>query len=165
GPARGRFRHSLTGVPRHLAPDHPRAARRRPQPLPQDFAEPAVEDEPEADAAFRACWRDELLAHAWQALAEVEKETGQPLCTVLRFRAENPDLHSPEMAGRLGELLGRELTPVNVRQLLHRARERFAELLLEEVRATLTEPTDADLHEELVEVGLFEYCRPALERR
>src|SRR5262245_40888920 len=75
-PGRGRFRDFLKGVLRHLATDHHRAARRRPQPLPQDFAEPAVEDEPEADAAFRACWRDELLAHAWQALAEVEKETG-----------------------------------------------------------------------------------------
>ena len=41
------------------------------------------------DGVVRESWRDELLERAWQALAEVERETGRPLHTVLKFRATN----------------------------------------------------------------------------
>ena len=166
-PDRGRFRDFLKGVLAHLAADYYRGRGRFACSLDEAFAEPALDAEPFADqdAAFRESWREELLARAWHALAEAEETTGQPLHTVLQFRAENPALHSPEMADRLSVLLGRPLTAVGVRQLLHRARERFAELLLDEVAATLAVPTAEELADELVELGLLEYCRPALARR
>jgi RNA polymerase sigma-70 factor (ECF subfamily) len=53
---------------------------------------------------------------------------------------------------------------VAVRQALHRARDRFADLLLEEIRHSLTEPTPDRLEEELLDLGLLDYCRPALDR-
>jgi hypothetical protein len=56
------------------------------------------------------------------------------------------------------------LTAAGVRQALHRARQKFADLLLEEVAQSVEDPTPEHLERELVELGLFDYCRPALER-
>jgi RNA polymerase sigma-70 factor (ECF subfamily) len=69
------------------------------------------------------------------------------------------------MAAQLSTELGKPLTAAGVRQLLHRARERFADLLLEEVAQSLAEPSPERLEQELLELGLLEYCRPALQRR
>ena len=51
------------------------------------------------------------------------------------------------------------------RQTLHRARKKFAEHLLCEVAHTLESPTQGRLEQELADLGLLEYCRPALERQ
>jgi hypothetical protein len=69
------------------------------------------------------------------------------------------------MADALSRQLGKPLTAAGVRQTLHRAREKFADFLLDEVTHSLREPTSDQLEEELIIVGLLEYCRPALERR
>ena len=60
---------------------------------------------------------------------------------------------------------GRPFTAAGVRQTLHRAREKFAGLLLDEITHSLEDPTTEQLEQELVELGLLDYCRPALERR
>ena len=60
--------------------------------------------------------------------------------------------------------LGKTVTAVGVRQTLHRAREKFAELLLEAVADSLDAPTRERLGEELEELGLLGYCKPVLER-
>jgi RNA polymerase sigma-70 factor (ECF subfamily) len=106
-----------------------------------------------------------LLARAWQALQRESETTGQAFYAVLRFRADNAALRSPEMAQQLGSQLGRTLTAAGVRQLLHRARERFADALLDEVAQSLDRPTQEQLEQELIDLGLLEYCRPALQRR
>jgi hypothetical protein len=46
-----------------------------------------------------------------------------------------------------------------VRKRLHLARQKLRELLREEVRRTLREPTDAAVEEELADAGLLAYCR------
>ena len=69
------------------------------------------------------------------------------------------------MAEDLSSRLGKTLTPASTRQMLHRAREKFAELLLEEVIQSLHSPSAQTLEQELIDLGLFDYCRPALERR
>ena len=69
------------------------------------------------------------------------------------------------MAEHLTAQLRKPLTAVGVRQVLHRAREKFADLLLDEVAHSLDSPTAEQLEQELVELGLLDYCRPALERR
>jgi RNA polymerase sigma-70 factor (ECF subfamily) len=164
---RGRFRDFVKGVLFHLVADHHQRFRRRPQPLPPDYPE-AREDAPplaDEDQAFLANWRDELLARAWAALAEAERAGGQPCYTVLRFRADHPDLNSQVLAERLGAALGRRLTAAGVRQALHRARAKFADLLLDEIAQALETPTAEDVEQELTELGLLDHCRPALERR
>jgi RNA polymerase sigma-70 factor (ECF subfamily) len=165
--SRGRFRDFLRGVLFHLARGHQKVVKRSPQPLPSGYPAPA--NGPSScsgpDSDFLTSWRDELLARAWEALAEYERRTGRPFHTVLCFRRDNPAVRSPAMAEQLAGRLGRRLTPAAVRQLLHRARERFAGLLLEEVAGSLEGPTDEQLEQLLLELRLFKYCRPALRRR
>jgi hypothetical protein len=85
--------------------------------------------------------------------------------TVLRFRAEHPEMRSEEMAAQLSGRLNKPLTAEGVRQTLRRARDKFADLLLDEIAASLEAPTLEQVEEELAELNLLEYCRPALERR
>ena len=87
--------------------------------------------------AFRESWRQELLSRAWKALEHHQQQTGQPYYDVLHFRVQHPDLPSPKLAEQLSTRLGRSVSATSVRQLLHRARERFAELLLDEIRVSL----------------------------
>ena len=94
-----------------------------------------------------------------------EQETGQPYFTVLRFRAEHPGLSSPKMAEQLAAALGRTWTPEALRQVLHRARQRFAEVLLGEVAGSLSSADPEALENELNDLGLLTYCRSALEKR
>ncbi len=165
-PGQGRFRDFVKTSLYHLIVDHQRRKqRRRHEALPED-APDVARDTPDlpSDQEFLARWREELLNRAWDSLEALEKETGQPFNTVLRFRAENPDVRSGEMAKRLQEKLGKPLTDVGIRQTLHRARDKFADLLLEEVAHSL-ETDDADrLEQELIDLDLLSYCRTALER-
>jgi hypothetical protein len=72
-------------------------------------------------------------------------------------------LRSADLAGQLGALLGKPVSAAWVRQTLHRARHKFAQFLVAEVQGTLDNPTAGQLEEELGELGLLEYCRPALD--
>jgi RNA polymerase sigma-70 factor (ECF subfamily) len=164
-PGRGRFRDYLKGTLFHLIADHHNKARHHSLPLDTDRVEPAVEPDSEQDEAFLTSWRDELLARAWVALQEVDNTTGQIFYVVLRYRADHPRASSTEMADGLSLAVGKKLTAPGVRQTLHRARDRFADLLLDEIAHALAEPTVETLEEELIEIGLLEQCRPALDRR
>jgi RNA polymerase sigma-70 factor (ECF subfamily) len=165
-PQRGRFRNFVKGMLFHLVADYRKQQRQWPGPLPGDGAAlVAHAEEVESDHRFVESWRDELLARAWAALAAVEARTDQPFYAVLRFRADHPDMRSPQLAEQLTTQLGRPFTAAGVRQVLHRAREKFAALLLDAVADSLENPTGEQLEEELVELGLLDYCRPALERR
>ncbi len=166
-PTRGRFRDFLKGVLYHLVIDYYRRRRSQPQPLPAEGWQLPLPDPDTIDYDKQALesWRDELMARSWAALSEHEQVTGQPLYAVLRCRAEHPELRSPQLAAHLAAQLGRPFTPTGLRQTLHRARKRFADLLLAEVAQSLRNPTPAEIEQELIDLGLREYCRPALERR
>jgi RNA polymerase sigma-70 factor (ECF subfamily) len=84
---------------------------------------------------------------------------------VLRYRVDHADLRSPELAAGLSEALGKPINAGAVRVLLHRAREAFAELLLAEVMETLADGSLDEAEQELIDLDLLEYCRPALDRR
>jgi DNA-directed RNA polymerase specialized sigma24 family protein len=160
---RGRFRDFVKGTLFHLIADYRAERRKWPGPLPADGAALAEPADGEADREFTASWREELLARAWAALAESDARTGQHFFVVLRFRAEHPDMRSPGMAQELATLLDRPLTAAGVRQLIHRARERFTEFLIGEVVNELDNPTPGELGKELAALGLLDYCRPSLE--
>ncbi len=166
-PQRGRFRDYVKGVLFHLVADYHKKRQRLPRQLPPEHPDPAVVCEPDAEQeqAFLTSWRDELLARTWAALAAVDEANGQSFHAVLRFRAEHPQTRSQEMAERLSQLLGKPLTAAGVRKTLERARDRFADLLLDEIAQALSDPTPEHLEEELIDLNLLEHCRSALERR
>jgi RNA polymerase sigma-70 factor (ECF subfamily) len=166
-PDKGRFRDFVKTALYHLIVDYQRRkARRRTEPLDPDTPDLAAAEDSvlPSDQEFLARWREELLNRAWESLAAVEKETQQPFYTVLRFRAENPEVRAREMAQRLQGPLGRLLTEVNMRMTLHRAREKFADLLLEEVCRSLETSDRERLEQELIDLDLLSYCRTALDR-
>jgi RNA polymerase sigma-70 factor (ECF subfamily) len=165
-PAKGRFRDLLKSSLYHLIIDyHKRRNRRMPQLSPEA-------PEPEADSAstldsdrqFLAAWRADLLNKAWEQLAQEEQKSGRPMHTVLHFRAANQDMRSAQMAEHLTEKLGKEVTSDWVRKWLHAARERFAELLLDEVAASLDDPTREAIEQELMDLELYQYCKIAMDR-
>jgi len=166
-PERGRFRNYVKGVLFHLVADHHNRQKRQPVALADGMPEPVVEPPSlsDLDREFVQNWRDELLAQAWTALAAEERRTGRLFHTVLHLRAEQPRLSSQELAERLSAQLGKPLTAAGVRQTLHRARERFSDLLFAQVLESLDSPTAEHLEQELAELSLLEYCRHALEKR
>jgi RNA polymerase sigma factor (sigma-70 family) len=168
-PERGRFRAFVKTVVYRLIVDYQRRAKKlgREGAMHSNIAEPAADadDAKDDDALFNTSWRDELLARCWKKLAEDEAESGKPYHTVLRYRVAHPDLRSPELAEGLTKELGKPINAGAVRVLLHRSRELFAELLLDEVAESLTSGSLDEAEQELIDLDLLEYCRPALEKR
>ncbi len=164
--SRGRFRDFLKGVLFHMISDYHRRQKKQPLRLASgvELADDQELPEAAADQEFLGSWRAEMLSRAWKALEDLEQRTGKPLNTILQFRAAHPDLRSAEMAERLSLLLGKPVTAEWVRQNVHRAREKFAEFLVDEVLQTLDRPKVTDLEQELIDLQLIEYCRPVLDR-
>lgn len=164
---RGRFRDFVRTSLRHLIVDLHRHQRRLPRQMVDDSGlAPAVPpDTDAADRQFVHHWREALLNRVWEALAGHEKETGQLFHTVLLWRVHNPRTPAVELAELLTNRLGRPFTEVGVRQTLHRAREKFADLLLDEVAQSLETTEPERLEAELIDLEVEAYCRPALDRR
>jgi RNA polymerase sigma-70 factor (ECF subfamily) len=161
----GRFRNYVKTALFHLVNDHHRRQGKGPRSVPLEDNQPAPDEGAADDQAFRESWRQEILSRAWKGLERIQRESGQPFHDILRFRVENPDLPSGKIAEQLGPRLGKTMTAAGVRQLLHRARERFADLLLEDIRQSLPGESDDALLEELAELNLLKYCQDALQRR
>lgn len=165
-PQRGRFRDFVKGVLFHMVADHHSKRKRDPSSLSANPAEPGADCSfaAEREEAYRTAWRDELMARAWLALEAHEKEQGQPFHTVLRYKVQNPELRSGDMAERLSVTMGKELTAAGVRKTLERARDKYADLLLDEIAQAVDSPTRERLEEELIELELLDQCKSALER-
>jgi RNA polymerase sigma-70 factor (ECF subfamily) len=157
-PAKGRFRNYLRRVLSNMTARHRHRSLGRSLNV-AGATEPAAPASD--DLAFDAVWREQLIERTWVALKEVRLAWFE----VLRLKIERPGLRSPELAVALGERLGRQQTAEAARQALHRAREKFADLLLEEVAHSLERPSAEALEEELAALELLEQCRTALERR
>jgi RNA polymerase sigma-70 factor (ECF subfamily) len=164
-PRRGRFRDFLKTALGHLVTDHYRRQVRGPLSY-HDSPDPATDRSTlaEAEERFAAEWRAQLIDRAFAALEVFEQRTGQPLHTLLHFRVEHPDLPVADMARELSDRLGQEPSAAWVYKHLHNARQKFADFLLAEVARTLAFPGVEQLGEELAELGLLQWCQPALGR-
>lgn len=167
-PERGRFRNYLKTALHHMVMDYYRKrSRKKEQPLAIDVAvhDAVAQESGDADADFSPIWQQEMLNQAWKALENIEKKTGQMHYTVLRFQSDHADLKAPQIAEQLGAKLGKTFTPESIRQTIHRGREKFAKLLLEEVEHSLDKPSLDELEQELIDLQLLPYCKRALEQR
>jgi RNA polymerase sigma-70 factor (ECF subfamily) len=166
---RGRFRDFVRTAVRHLAHDYWRKREKEKgiAGLPDDGIERVDErqrDVDKFDQEFLEKWREELLARSWDALAEFQEQSGQPYFQVLLAKVNNGE-KSAQIADRLSAERGKPFTELGVRQLVHRARKKFAELLVDEVARSLQTSEPEELEQELIELNLLDYCRSTLQNR
>jgi RNA polymerase sigma-70 factor (ECF subfamily) len=167
-PEKGRFRDFLKTTLYHLIVDFQRRkSRSKVQALDMERHEPAVTDErfAEADREFAESCRQDLLERTWKAFEEAQRKADRPYFAVLRCRADNPGMSYDEMAEHLSRQFNRPLNTEATRQLVHRAREKFADTLLDQVTLALEVPTIEQVEQEILDLGLLPYCQAALERR
>ena len=143
-PEKGRFRDFLRTTLINLISDH-RRRRTRMTPQTRDSMEKQIAGAasiPEADRQFIESWRDEILAQSWEALANIDKSRGTNHYVVLRVRVDNPKTTSAVMVQKVNELLqGRKTYGADgFRKALQRARELFANILVDEVAHSLENP-------------------------
>jgi DNA-directed RNA polymerase specialized sigma24 family protein len=173
-PQRGRFRDYLKAVLQHMIADYYREQSREQRQCQHLSAEQELADPSsltaEQEQDFVRCWREELIKWVWHQLEQRDHKTGQKYAVLLRLQAKKPQVRSTQLAELLSAKLGRTFTAAGVRQLLHRAREVFGDLLVAEVARSLqVDPSDpngnARVEQELIDLGLlFSYCKKALER-
>jgi RNA polymerase sigma-70 factor (ECF subfamily) len=159
-PQKGRFRNYLRTILSRLVCDH-RNERHERKEIPGADVPEAADPSADADQLFSQSWTRTLYDLAMQAL----KEAHPTYHAVLRLREEDPDLSSAAMAERASRALGVAMEASNWTQYLHRARERFSDLLLQEVIRSLGHPSRDELLDELRAVGWHSHLRAALERR
>jgi DNA-directed RNA polymerase specialized sigma24 family protein len=167
-PQRGRFRDYVKTVLFRMVANFYKQRQKQPRLMSPRAPEPAAPSESaDAERNFLDVWRGDLVERAWQALAQLEQKKGQPYHSVLRFRIDHADdeVPSAQMAEELSARLGKRFTADGIRKILQRAREKFAEFLIEDVSQSLSDPTPEALEQELRDLGLLAYCRPILERR
>jgi RNA polymerase sigma-70 factor (ECF subfamily) len=160
-PDRGRFRDFLKASLRNLVTDHHR--KKRPHQLAEGFDH--GKDDPNPDETFLATWRQELLDQAWAALEAQQKESGQPFYTVLRYRVDHPQVRSAQMAEVLEGPLGKRLSEDAMRKTLQRARDDFADHLIDEVGRSIRTNQLERIAEELADLGLLPQCDSRLLKR
>lgn len=161
-PARGRFRGYLSTALHNLVIDYYRRRQGEPLPLKPDSVDhpPAAPAPDRLEIAFVQEWRQGVLDAAWRELERAEVEGEGRHYTVLRWRATNPDSEVAACADYLSGRYGKAFTAAGVRQTLHRARKKYADLLLQEVARSLGGGSPEAVEQELVDLGLLGYCRP-----
>lgn len=169
-PHRGRFRDLVKTVLFHLIVNYQRQqhklSRERLIADCSDFLDPHEEGLDQAvENEFLKLWREELLERTWQALAEHQRHGGHAWYTVLQRHAENPAMPSEQLAQQLSLQSGRAFTASGVRQILRRARVKFALLLIAEIGRSLETAHRDAIEQELIALDLLVYCKSTLEKK
>ncbi len=160
-PSRGNFRSYLKSVLYRMVADHYRHNKKQ-LPSMEDL-DPAVDESISVDTST-ANRRQCLLDMGWQRLKKLEAVTGKMFYSVLRLRADQPNLRSAEMARVIAEQTGQEVSQANIRVLLHRARDRFERILVESIAETLGTSSIERIEDELASLDLLDRCRTAVQK-
>lgn len=113
------------------------------------------------EGSFSLAWRQSLLEESWARLELLQQQTGRPYHSVLRARVDHPQMTTKQLYESLSD---EPSIPVEsaFRVFVHRARKRFAAILLDQVIESLENPSDEEIELELIELGLHHFCKPAL---
>jgi DNA-directed RNA polymerase specialized sigma24 family protein len=145
---KGRFRDYLRTVLHRLIIDHFRGRKLQPLP-PGDLLDPS-----KPDHDFDRMWREAVIRRVQSRLETYEATTPKNrYATVLQLRVAHPDAAIDELASQLSER-GAKVTPESFRKTLQRARAKFLELLIEELRVTIHPATPEDIEAEIYDLGL-----------
>jgi len=148
-PSKGRFRDYLRTVLHRLIIDHFRT--RKVQQLPPgDLIDPSRNDDD-----FDHVWRELVIKRVWSRLETYEITTVRNrYATVLHMRVAEPDAPIEDLAVRLGETLNARVSPEAFRKTLQRARAKFLELLIQELKGTIHPAEPEDIEAEIFDLGL-----------
>jgi RNA polymerase sigma-70 factor (ECF subfamily) len=162
-PDRGRFRSMLIRSLHNLAKQHWLRVRKGRQSISTELvqAHTAFTEEKGPELTVR---RTELIGRAWAALARREAETGRPFHTVLWVRSSHPDVPLTQLTEVVTKYLGRPMTYAGLRKALERARLSFVSVLIQELAASLTDPTPEQIERELIDLKLLQFCKTKAER-
>jgi RNA polymerase sigma factor (sigma-70 family) len=146
---KGRFRDYLRTVLHRLIIDHFRTKKLQPLP-PGDLL-----DATSPDADYDRVWREVVIKRAMSRLETYEVSTPKNRYhTVLQLRRSNPKAPIEDLAAQLGKEIGGNITPEGFRKTLQRARSKFLELLIQELRETIHPNEPEDVEAEIFDLGL-----------
>jgi len=146
---KGRFRDYLRTVLHRLIIDHFRSRKLQALP-PGDLVDPST-----PDADYDRVWREAVMKRVWTRLDTYEVNTPKNrYATVLHLRHENPKASIDELALQLSERNKVNVTPEAFRKTLQRARAKFLELLVLELRETIHPAEPEDIEAEIFDLGL-----------
>jgi RNA polymerase sigma-70 factor (ECF subfamily) len=165
-PERGRFRSYLKTALFNLVADYRRGRQAAARPLAHDIAQPHASQAAHLDPSseeleFARSWRETLLARTWRAL----EEANATYHAALKLRVSDPEMTSAEMAVRIARETDKPMNAAAARKAVERGHQKFADLLLDEVAATLDDPRLEEIEAELRELDLLRYCKSAIARR
>jgi RNA polymerase sigma factor (sigma-70 family) len=163
-PSRGRFRDYLKTVIRNAVHDHRKKQSRSERVgLPDEQVIPSREMQ--SVISFEDGLRTDLLNRAWTALDAYESNSGKPYASLLRLRLQDPDGDSQQLALFLADKIQKTVSETGARKVLQRAREKLAELLIDELRTMLPheDRSLSRLESELADLQLLDLCRRALK--
>ena len=156
---KGRFRDYLRTVLHRLIIDHFRGRKLQSLP-PGDLVDPS-----EPDADYDRVWREAILKRALTRLETYELKTPKNrYATVLALRRDHQDKSIDEIAALLSEQSRSRISPESFRKTLQRARGKYFELLVQELRETIHPATDEDIKDEIHALGLGHLYRRYFEQ-
>ena len=170
-PGRGRFRAFVKTVVYRLIVDYQRRRKKlgREGQMHSNLAEPGERRFSERGRRTTRCSKPVGATSSWPAAGASSPNTNARAASrITRCCATAstiPEARSPELAEGLSKSLGKPINAGAVRVLLHRSRDAFADLLFEEVTNSLADGSLDAAEQELIELDLLGYCKPALERR
>lgn len=147
--SKGRFRDYLRTVLHRLIIDLYRNRKLQPLP-PGDLIDPS-----EPDHDYDRIWREAVIRRVWSRLETYEATTPKNrYASALHLRVGHPDAPIEDLAHQLAEQTKSKVTPEGFRKTLQRARSKFLELLMEELRVTIHPATQEDIEAEIYDLGL-----------
>jgi len=146
---KGRFRDYLRTVLHRLIIDHFRVKKLHPLP-PGDLL-----DDSSPDADYDRVWREVVIKRAMGRLETYEINTPKNRYhTVLQLRQSRMDAPIEDLAAELSQQNGMPVTPEAFRKTLQRARTKFLDLLVQELRETIHPAEPEDVEAEIFDLGL-----------